>query len=172
MTRFYREEDLFPREFTGATERPWGILFHNADNPDSYDSNHALIFRDRATDLPAVLSEIADFYLSRGIRPVIYQSIFDSGWFGEIAPALEKAGFRSWLEEQVYMALTGNIKAVTIFTAVFFFDADQFLAADGANQFHIYPSIFYHTLFSSPRQIKQKGCGLLCGEFLRDFSAP
>ena len=29
MTRFYREEDLCPREFTGMTERPWGILFHN-----------------------------------------------------------------------------------------------------------------------------------------------
>ncbi|MBR3765078.1 MAG: hypothetical protein IKK57_11100, partial [Clostridia bacterium] len=82
MTRFYREEDMFPREFTGMTERPWGILFHNADNPDSYDSNHALILRDRVEDLPAVLAEIADFYLSQGIRPVIYQSILDSGWFG------------------------------------------------------------------------------------------
>ena len=108
MTRFYREEDMFPREFTGMTERPWGVLFHNEDNPDSYDSNHALILRNRVEDLPAVLAEIADFYLSRGIRPVIYQSIFDSGWFGEIAPQLETAGFRSWLEEQVYMALTAD----------------------------------------------------------------
>ena len=70
------------------------------------------------------------------------------------------------------MALTGNIKAVTIFTAVFFFDADQFLAADGANQFHTHPSIFYHTPFFLLRQIKQKGCGLLCGEFLQDFFVP
>ena len=106
MMRFYREEDLFPREFTGMTERPWGILFHNEANRDSYDSNHALIFRDRVTDLPATLEEIRDFYLSRRVHPVIYQSIMDDGWFGEIAGELEKAGVRSWLEEQTYMALT------------------------------------------------------------------
>ena len=106
MNRFYREEDLFPREFTGVTERPWGLLFHNADNRDSYDSNHALLYRTRAEDLPAVLREIADFYLSRGLHPVIYQSILDDGWFGEIAPELTAAGFRSWQEEQTYMLLT------------------------------------------------------------------
>ena len=105
MTPFYREEDLFPAEFTNQTERPWGILFHNVDNPDSYDSNHALILRDRVTDLSAVLREIADFYLSRGMRPIIYQSILDDGWFGEIGAELETAGFRSWQEAQHWMLL-------------------------------------------------------------------
>ena len=106
LTRFLREEDMFPREFTGMTERPWGVLFHNGDNRDSYDSNHALIWRSRAHDLPAILREITDFYLSRGLHPVIYQSILDDGWFGEIADELAAAGYRSWLEEQHYMALT------------------------------------------------------------------
>lgn len=106
MTPFYREEDLFPREFTNAHERPWGMMYHNPDNPDSYDSNHALIFRDRVTALPAVLREIADFYLSRGMPPIIYQSILDDGWFGEIAGELFAAGFRSWQEEQRWMVLT------------------------------------------------------------------
>ncbi len=105
MTPFYREEDLFPREFTGVTERPWGMLYRSADNPDSYDSNHALIFRDRITDLPAVLREIADFYLSHGQKPIIYQSILDDGWFGDIAETLSAAGFRSWQEEQHWMLL-------------------------------------------------------------------
>ena len=108
MTPFYREEDLFPREFTRWTERPWGILYHNADNPDSYDSNHALILRDRVTDLPAVLREIADFYLSRGMRPIIYQSILDDGWFGEIGAELEAAGFRAWQEAQHWMLLEAD----------------------------------------------------------------
>lgn len=108
MTCFYREEDLFPREFTGVTERPWGLLFHNEQNRDSYDSNHALIFRDRVENLPAVLREIADFYLSRGLHPVIYQSILDDGWFGQIAQELAAAGFRSWQEEQTYMLLTAE----------------------------------------------------------------
>lgn len=106
MTRFYREEDLFPRLFAAAEERPFGILFHNAANPDSFDSNHALIFRDRVDNLPATLDEIAVFYCSRGLQPCIYQSILDEGWFGEIAKALDAAGWDSWLEEQTYMALT------------------------------------------------------------------
>lgn len=105
MHPFYREEDLFPREFTHVIERPWGNLYHNPDNPDSYDSNHALIYRDRVEDLSAVLTEIADFYLSRGLRPIIYQSILDDGWFGEIEAELSAAGFRSWQEEQHWMLL-------------------------------------------------------------------
>lgn len=106
LTRFYREEDLFPREFTGVTERPWGILFHNEENPDSYDSNHALIIRERVEDLPAVLREITAFYRGRGMHPVIYQSILDDGWFGEISGELAAAGYRSWMEEQTWMTLS------------------------------------------------------------------
>ena len=106
MHPFYREEDLFPREFTHAIQRPWGTLFHNADNPDSYDSNHALIFRDQVENLPAVLAEIADFYRARGMKAIIYQSILDDGWFGEIAGELSAAGYRSWQEAQHWMVLT------------------------------------------------------------------
>lgn len=106
MTRFYREEDLFPCEFTHMTARPWGYLFHNEENRDSYDSNHALIFRDRVGDLPAVLAEITAFYRARNLHPVIYQSILDSGWFEEIAPQLSAAGYRSWPEEQTWMLLS------------------------------------------------------------------
>ena len=105
MHPFYLEEDLFPREFTHAKERPWGTLFCNEANPDSYDSNHALIDRDRVDDLPAVLREIRDFYRERGMRPIIYQSILDDGWFGEIAGELAANGYRSWQEEQHWMVL-------------------------------------------------------------------
>lgn len=108
MLPFYREEDLFPREFTQVIPRPWGNLYYSADNPDSYDSNHALIFRDRVEDLPAVLAEIADFYRARGRKPIIYQSILDDGWFGEIADDLSAAGYRSWQEEQHWMLLAGD----------------------------------------------------------------
>lgn len=108
MHPFYREEDLFPREFTQVIPRPWGNLYFSPDNPDSYDSNHALIFRDRVDDLPAVLAEIADFYLSRGRTPIIYQSILDDGWFGDIAEELSAAGYRSWQEAQHWMLLDSD----------------------------------------------------------------
>ena len=115
MLPFYREEDLFPREFTEVLPRPWGNLYYSADNPDSYDSNHALIFRDRVDDLAAVLAEITDFYLSRGRKPILYQSILDDGWFGEIAAELSAAGYRAWQEEQHWMLLTGD-RRITAWT--------------------------------------------------------
>ena len=108
MHLFCLEEDLFPREFTQVIDRPWGKLYYSVDNPDSYDSNHALIYRDQVDDLPAVLQEIADFYLSRGRKPILYQSILDDGWFGEIADELAAAGYRSWQEAQHWMLLTGE----------------------------------------------------------------
>ena len=105
MHPFYREEDLFPREFTQLIQRPWGNLYYSPDNPDSYDSNHALILRDQVDDLPAVLQEITDFYLRRSRTPIIYQSILDDGWFGEIEGALAAAGYHSWQETQYWMLL-------------------------------------------------------------------
>ena len=45
----YIEEDLFPRIFTDYEEREYGILFFNTDNKDSYDSNHAVIYKDSLT---------------------------------------------------------------------------------------------------------------------------
>ena len=49
----YLEEDLFPKLFTKSEERPYGILFYNPDNRDSYDSNHAVIYKDKIDDLSA-----------------------------------------------------------------------------------------------------------------------
>ena len=73
----YLEEDLFPKIFTDYEERNYGILFYNEDNKDSFDSNHAVIYRDKTEDLPGVLSDIVRFYSSKGIRPIIYQSMLD-----------------------------------------------------------------------------------------------
>ena len=43
----YLEEDLFPKLFTNYEERPYGILFYNEANRDSFDSNHAVIYKDK-----------------------------------------------------------------------------------------------------------------------------
>ena len=102
-------EDLFPRSFTGYEERPYGILFYNPHNRDSYDSNHAVIFRDRINDLSAVLKEIITFYREKDLTPMIYQSARDHGYFAEIRNDLAKEGFNSWTEEQKFMILkSGN----------------------------------------------------------------
>ena len=102
------EEDLFPRDITSWIERPYGFLFYNDENKDSYDSNHALVFRDRVTDLEQVLEDIVQFYSEKSITPSIYQSISDDGYFASIKKELSDYGFDCWEESQKYMVLSGN----------------------------------------------------------------
>ena len=106
LAKIYMEEDLFPKEITSWIERPYGFLFYNDENKDSYDSNHALIFRDRVTDLDQVLEDIVQFYSEKGIHPSIYQSITDDGYFDEIKKELSDYGFECWMEPQKYMVLS------------------------------------------------------------------
>ncbi len=99
----YMEEDLFPMIFTEYEERDYGILFYNTGNKDSYDSNHAVIYKDRIHDLRQVFTDIVRFYKTKGTRPIIYQSMLDDNWFDEIKGELDAAGFESWIEDQEYM---------------------------------------------------------------------
>ena len=101
----YLEEDLFPREITCFIEKDYGILFYNDDNKDSFDSNHAIIYRNKISDLSVVLQDIVCFYQGKGITPNIYQSISDDGYFEEIQNELNQFGFESWTESQRYMIL-------------------------------------------------------------------
>ena len=47
LEKYYMEEDLFPREITSFEEKEYGILFYNDENKDSFDSNHAIIYREK-----------------------------------------------------------------------------------------------------------------------------
>ncbi len=102
----YMEEDLFPREITSYETRYYGLLFYNEENKESFDSNHAIIYRDKVHDIKVVLNEIISFYKSKGIRPSIYQSIREEGFFAEIERELVDHGFEYWIEEQKYMVLS------------------------------------------------------------------
>lgn len=106
LKKIYIEEDIFPREITSWEERDYGFLFYNEENKDSFDSNHAIIFRERVSDLKQVLKDIIWFYTQKGIRPSIYQSICEEGYFEEIKKQLSDYGFECWAEAQKYMVLT------------------------------------------------------------------
>ena len=108
----YIEEDLFPIIFTDYEEREYGILFYNNDNKDSYDSNHAVIYKDKIHDLQQVLTDITRFYRDKGSRPIIYQSMLDDNWFDEIQEELSAAGFKSWIEDQEYMLPAGENRII------------------------------------------------------------
>ena len=94
LERMYMEEDLFPREITSYETRYYGVLFYNEDNKDSFDSNHAIIYKEKINDIELVLIDIITFYKSKCIRPNIYQSIRDEGFFDEIKSELDKYGFK------------------------------------------------------------------------------
>ena len=104
--KMYLEEDLFPREITLYEKREYGFLFYNEENKDSFDSNHAIIYREKIQDIEMVLKNIISFYRKKGIKPNIYQSIREEGYFEEIKGALSKYGFEYWTEEQKYMVLS------------------------------------------------------------------
>ncbi|MBP3919715.1 MAG: GNAT family N-acetyltransferase [Clostridia bacterium] len=106
LEKIYKEEDLFPKEITFWEEREYGFLFYNEGNKDSYDSNHAVIFKNKISDLNQVLDDIVKFYIDKGIKPIIYQSIFDEGYFEDIKNILSDFGFVSWSEPQRYMVLS------------------------------------------------------------------
>ena len=108
----YEEEDLFPKIFTLFEERPYGVLFYNPDNRDSFDSNHAVIYKEKITDLKATLEDVVSFYKEKGLRPIIYQSMLDDAWFEDIKDELTAAGFKSWGETQRYMLPLGENKIV------------------------------------------------------------
>lgn len=108
--KIYNEEDLFPCEITTYEERDYGYLFYNVQNKDSYDSNHALIYRDRIINLDSVLEDIIDFYRKKDIAPSIYESALDEGYFESVADKLQENGFEIWNEMQKYMILSTENK--------------------------------------------------------------
>ncbi len=105
LEKMYREEDLFPKEITFFEKRDYGLLFYNEENKASFDSNHALIYKDKISDLEEVLADIVSFYKGKGIRPVIYQSILEEGYFEERKDAISSYGFDIFSESQKYMVL-------------------------------------------------------------------
>ncbi|MEA4831173.1 MAG: GNAT family N-acetyltransferase [Oscillospiraceae bacterium] len=68
----FKEEAEFPKLLADYEERKYGLLFYMEHNKDSYDGNHAFIYPENITNLGAVLDEITEFYINKGITPSIY----------------------------------------------------------------------------------------------------
>lgn len=113
LNKIFREEDLFPREFVNFEAREYGILFYDETNRDSYDSNHAVIFKDKIEDLDTVLTDIVAFYKSKELNPIAYQATADEGYFAEHADIFAKHGFKTWEEEIHFMVPVEENKLVS-----------------------------------------------------------
>jgi len=109
LDKIFREEDLFPREFVNFEAREYGILFYDETNKDSYDSNHAVIFKHKIEDLDEVLDDVVAFYESRNLKPMLYQATAEEGYFAAHADMFAKHGFKIWEEElHIMVPVEGN----------------------------------------------------------------
>lgn len=113
IDKIFKEEDLFPREFANFEAREYGILFYDENNKDSYDSNHAVIFKEKISDLDEVLGDIVTFYESKEQSPIVYQATADEGYFAEHAAVFVKHGFKTWEEDIRIMVPVEENKLVT-----------------------------------------------------------
>lgn len=72
-----REEIEFPKIFASWVERDDCILFYNENEKESNDSNHAILYPEKVLDMDATIGEITNFYLDKGIAPMIYSPLID-----------------------------------------------------------------------------------------------
>ncbi len=112
LEKIYAVEDTFPHDFAKSEQRSYGLLFYSEENRDSFDSNHALVYRDKISDLRYVLSDIIAFYSSKGLKPLIYQSITDEGYFEENTQIFKNFGFTLRTETQKYMVLCAENRII------------------------------------------------------------
>lgn len=108
--RILRKELEFPETFANKIEKDYGILFYDEENPQSHDSNHAVIYPNKVKNLDQVLGRIAKFYLDKNLHPRIYQPYTD-GYFMDNAPTFRKNSWDLQLYGQMkFMVLKGENK--------------------------------------------------------------
>lgn len=127
------EEDMFPKTFTNYIEKDFGFLFFNEQTKNSWDSNHALIYKSKITDLDQVLDVITAFYKDKNINPNIYQAMEDEGFFKEKEDIFQKHGYKVWVEgPNKFMVMTSEntIKSNHLLDITLLQEWDERIATD------------------------------------------
>ena len=90
--RFYRCEASCFDSIACREDRPWGWLYHDLENTDSWDSNHACV-TDLTADMDGITAQIEAFYNDLGIVPRVYSAYLPNDE-QIVVPALLERGFR------------------------------------------------------------------------------
>jgi len=104
--RLLQLELSFCESFTNKAVREYGVLYFNSLNPQSHDSNHALILNTRV-NLDSAIHDVVEFYRSRRITPRIYPS-FISSELDLLRPYLASRGFTVQVYASVFMRVVDN----------------------------------------------------------------
>lgn len=90
VNRLITIEQQYARRFTNMTQKPYGYIFWNEANKDSYLCNHAII-----TDfigLESTLKDISFFYKQKDITPMLFPSLKQNELV-QITPHLKNHNF-------------------------------------------------------------------------------
>ena len=67
-----------------------------------------MVFKDKITDLNAVLEDVAAFYEKKGLKAILYQATAEEGYFASNTDVFAKHGFKNWEEDLHIMATAIN----------------------------------------------------------------
>lgn len=95
-----QHDNHFVRSFADVEERDYGLLFHCRGNPQSHDSNHALI-TNLDGDLDAAIADVCAFYRGLGVSPRIFHG-FVPGARELLLPRLLAKGFKMQVFDEDY----------------------------------------------------------------------
>jgi GNAT superfamily N-acetyltransferase len=99
LNRLIMIEQQFAKRFTNAVQKPYGYIYWNEANKDSYLCNHAII-----TDflgLEATLKDISFFYKQKDITPRLFPSL-KSNELVELTPHLRNHGYELEMLQHEY----------------------------------------------------------------------
>jgi len=111
LSRLIMIEQQYARRFTNMTQKPYGYIFWNEANKDSYLCNHAII-----TDfigVEASLKDISFFYKQKDIVPRIFPSLKQNE-LTELAPHLKNHNFDIEMMKHEYYKLENEGVAVSV----------------------------------------------------------
>lgn len=107
IERVAKEEQKFPRLFACYEEFEYGTLFYNTNIKDHHDSNHAIIYPEKITDLSVVLNSIKEFYHNKDIVPAIYHPPVED-YFINNAKILKSCGYEFMTSLDSRIMILGN----------------------------------------------------------------
>ena len=84
-------ENSFPKEFSNCEHRADYVIYHNVQNKESHDSNHAVIFK-LDESIEEQIDAISSFYNMLSIKPRVYHS-FTNCNIAKISNVFKEKGF-------------------------------------------------------------------------------
>lgn len=101
VNRLIMIEQQYAKRFTNVTQKPYGYIYWNEANRDSYMCNHAVI-----TDfigLESTLKDISFFYKTKDVKPCLFPSLKQNE-LTELAPHLRNHNYELELLQHEYYA--------------------------------------------------------------------